>query len=90
LVTVTLTGPAVATSPAGTATVSVVPPLPTVPPVSWSCPKLTVELATNPDPVSTREETAWPRVPEVGEMPVNVGAGLFTVKVVVVVPEEPV
>ena len=32
-VTVTLTGPDVATSPAGTVTISVVPPLPTVPPV---------------------------------------------------------
>jgi prefoldin subunit 5 len=29
-------------------------------------------------------------MPEVGEMLVNVGAGLFTVKVVVVAPEEPV
>jgi hypothetical protein len=43
-------------------------------------PKLTVELATKPDPVSTREETAWPRVPEVGEMLVSVGAGFLMAK----------
>jgi hypothetical protein len=44
-------------------------------------PKLTVELATNPDPVSTREETAWPTIPEVGETAVTTGGGLLIVKV---------
>jgi hypothetical protein len=38
---------------------------------------LTVELDKKPVPVSTREETAWPRAPEVGEMPVSVGAGFL-------------
>jgi hypothetical protein len=43
-------------------------------------PKLTVELATNPDPLSTKEETAWPTMPEVGAMLVNVGAGFLMAK----------
>lgn len=77
-VTVTLTGPRVATSLAGTATVSVVPPPPTVPPVIGWLPKFTVEPEMKPEPVNTKEETARPTVPEAGETLVSVGAGFFT------------
>jgi hypothetical protein len=80
-VTATLTGPAVARSGAGTLTVSVVPPLPTVPPVMLLLPNFTVEPATKPVPVNTKEGIAWPNEPEVGEMAVKVGDGLLTVNV---------
>jgi hypothetical protein len=81
LITTTVTGPAVARSTAGTLTVSVVPPLPTVPPVILLLPNFTVELATKPVPVNTKEGTTWPNGPEVGEMAVRVGDGLLTVNV---------
>ena len=80
-VTVTLTGPAVARSIAGTLTVSVVPPLPTVPPVILLLPNFTVELARKPVPVNTREGTVWPNGPDVGEIAAKVGDGLLTVNV---------
>lgn len=59
-VIVTLTGPAADRSAPGTVTVSVVPLAPTVPPVIWLLPKLTVEPATKLEPVSRKEETVWP------------------------------
>jgi hypothetical protein len=34
---------------------------------------LTVEPDKKPEPVRTKEETGWPRVPEVGEMLASVG-----------------
>lgn len=70
LVTVTLTDPAVL---AGVVAVILVP-LTTVTPVA-AAPRLTVAPLRKPVPVTVMEEPPLV-VPEAGEMPVTVGAGL--------------
>jgi len=77
LVTVTLTGPAVTTSAAGTVTCSDVAVC--MVGVNTLAPKFTVELATKLVPVSVKV-TPVPAVVFVGLIEVNVGTGLLTVK----------
>jgi hypothetical protein len=80
-VTVTLTGPVGVTWPAGIVIVSVSPPFETTPPASALLPKFTIEELLKFVPVRVMG-TDWPTGPLVGLIPVSVGTGFATVKVI--------